>query len=73
MPVWSGAYATTSTPTVAIGDKTAAILYSGIIGAGLYQINLTVPSGLAAGTYQVVVTQSGSSSPATALLKIVAN
>ena len=69
--VWAGAYATTDTPVVAIGDKTAALLYSGLIGAGLYQINLTVPSGLAAGTYPVVVTQSGSSSPATALLKIV--
>jgi len=41
--VWAGAYATTDTPTVAIGDKTAALLYSGLIGAGLYQINLTVP------------------------------
>ena len=68
--VWSGAYATTATPTVTIGDKTVTPLYSGLIGAGLYQINLTVPYGLAAGTYPVVVTQGGSSSPATALLTI---
>jgi uncharacterized protein (TIGR03437 family) len=71
--VFSGAYATTSTPAVAIGGQTATVSYSGLIGAGLYQINLTVPSSLAAGTYPVVVTQSGSSSPSTALLKIAAN
>jgi uncharacterized protein (TIGR03437 family) len=68
--VFSGAYATTYTPAVAIGGKTATLWYSGLVGAGLYQINLTVPSGLAAGTYPVVVTQGGSSSPSTALLKI---
>ncbi|MGD0774924.1 MAG: hypothetical protein ABSC05_19085 [Candidatus Solibacter sp.] len=71
--VWAGAYATTNTPTVSIGATTATVLYSGLIGAGLYQINFTVPSGLAAGTYPVVVTQSGVSSPTTAVLKIVAN
>ena len=45
--VFSGAYPTTATPTVA------------------------VPADLAAGTYPVVVTQAGASSPSTALLKIV--
>jgi uncharacterized protein (TIGR03437 family) len=48
-------------------------LYSGLIGAGLYQINVTVPADMAAGTYPVVVTQSGVSSPTTAVLKIAAN
>jgi uncharacterized protein (TIGR03437 family) len=71
--VFSGAYATTDMPAVNIGGKPATVMYSGLIGAGLYQINLTVPVGLAAGTYPVVVTQSGSSSPSTALLKIVAD
>jgi uncharacterized protein (TIGR03437 family) len=71
--VFSGAYATASAPTVAIGSTTAPVLYSGLIGAGLYQINLTIPAGLAAGTYPVVVTQSGVSSPTTAVLKIAAN
>jgi len=46
---------------------------AGLTGAGLYQINLTVPVSLAAGTYPVVVTESGVSSPATAVLKIATN
>ena len=70
--VFSGAYPTTATPAVAIGGTNAAVLYAGLIGAGLYQINLAVPAGLATGTYPVVVTQSGANSPSTALLKIVA-
>jgi len=71
--VFSGAYANTTTPAVTIGGTTAAVSYSGLVGAGLYQINLTVPPTLAPGTYPVVVTQAGSSSPSTALLKIAAN
>jgi uncharacterized protein (TIGR03437 family) len=58
---------------VSIGSATAPVLYSGLIGAGLYQINVTVPADMAAGTYPVVVTQSGVSSPTTAVLKIAAN
>jgi uncharacterized protein (TIGR03437 family) len=49
------------------------VSYSGLVGAGLYQINLTVPPGLTPGTYPVVVTQAGLSSPAIAVLKIAAN
>jgi uncharacterized protein (TIGR03437 family) len=48
-------------------------MYSGLIGAGLYQINVTVPSSLTAGTYPVIVTQNGVASPSTAMLKIAAN
>lgn len=68
--VFSAAYATTNTPTVTIGGAAATVSYSGLIGAGLYQINITVPSSLAAGTYPIVVTQSGVSSPSTAILKV---
>jgi uncharacterized protein (TIGR03437 family) len=68
--VFSGAYATTRTPTVTIGGTAATVLYCGLIGAGLYQINVTVPSDLAAGTYPVVVTQGEASSPTTAVMKI---
>jgi uncharacterized protein (TIGR03437 family) len=71
--VFSGAYATTAMPTVTIGGTVATVLYSGLIGAGLYQINLTVPSSLTTGTYPVVVTQNGVSSPTTAVMKITTN
>jgi uncharacterized protein (TIGR03437 family) len=71
--VFSGAYATAAAPAVSIGGQPATVLYSGLIGAGLYQLNITVPGTLAAGTYPVVVTQSSVSSPSTAQLKIAAN
>jgi uncharacterized protein (TIGR03437 family) len=71
--VFTGAYATNSTPTVTIGGTAATVMYCGLIGAGLYQINLTVPSSLAAGTYPVVVTQGGAISPPTAVMKIASN
>ena len=53
-----------------IGGIAATVLYSGLIGTGLYQINVTVPSSLVTGTYPVIVTQSGVSSPSTAVLKV---
>ncbi len=71
--VFSGAYPTTNTPTVTIGGKDAAVSFSGLVGPGLYQINVTVPTGLAAGTYPVIVTQHGVSSSSTAVMKIAAN
>jgi uncharacterized protein (TIGR03437 family) len=55
------------------GGRGASEEFAGIVGAGLYQINLTVPSSLAAGTYPVVVTQNGASSPSTAMLKLAVN
>jgi len=71
--VFLGANPTVTLPTVGIGSASAAVSYCGLIGAGLYQINLTVPASLGAGTYSVVVTQSGVSSPATAVLRVIAN
>ena len=71
--VFSGNYPTTATPAVTIGGVPAAVSYSGLIGAALDQINLTVPASLAPGTYPVVLTQNGVPSPATAMLKIAAN
>ena len=43
-------YQTVQTPTVTVGKIPAAILFSGITpgNAGLYQINLTIPDGVAA-------------------------
>jgi len=46
------------------------VWFCGLTGAGLYQINVTAPSGLPAGTYPVVAIQNEVSSPATAELKI---
>ena len=71
--VFSGAYPATALPTVTIGGSNAQVSYCGLVAAGLYQINVTVPASLSVGTYPVVVTQNGVQSPSTAVLKIVAN
>ncbi len=55
---------TTTPVTVTIGGQPAAVQYSGLAPGypGLYQINVTVPSGLAAGSQPVIVTVGGQSS-----------
>jgi len=40
---YTGAAPTSNPVTVTIGGKPAAVLFSGIVAAGLYQINVTVP------------------------------
>jgi uncharacterized protein (TIGR03437 family) len=71
--VFSGACATTARPSVSFGSTPADVSYCGLVGAGLYQINLTVPLSLAAGTYPVIVTLNGAASPATAMMKVTGN
>ena len=58
---------TTATPTVSIGGINAPVLFSGMAPgfAGLYQVNVTVPSGITPGTQVPIVLSIGglSSSP----------
>jgi uncharacterized protein (TIGR03437 family) len=55
---------TPSFPTVTIGGVNAQVVFSGLtpFTVGLYQVNVTVPSGIAAGNQQVVVAMGGVSS-----------
>jgi uncharacterized protein (TIGR03437 family) len=47
-------------PIVArIGDALAEIQYAGLVGAGLYQFNITVPEQVAAGNQSVVIEIGG--------------
>lgn len=65
----SGALPTTKSPcTVTVGGQNAPVAYCGLSGyPGEYQINVTVPAGLAAGNQPVVLTTGGVSSKAASL------
>ena len=75
-PVSSGAAAPTNppattviTPTVTIGGISAFVSFSGLAPgfAGLYQINAQVPTGISAGTPQVIVQMNGVQSNAVSI------
>jgi len=51
-------------PTVTVGGASANVVFSGLIGTGLYQLNLTVPKPLPDGDAPVIATVGGVSSPA---------
>lgn len=59
---FSGAAPTANSVTVTIGGKAATVLFSGIVGPGLYQINVVVPS-LPAGDQPVQATVGGANAP----------
>jgi uncharacterized protein (TIGR03437 family) len=56
---FNSAAPTVNPVTVTIGGVQAPVVFSGIVGAGLYQINVTVPAGLTPGDQQVRATVSG--------------
>ncbi len=71
--VFTGAYPTTNPVTVTIGGVSAEVLWAGLVGPGLYQINVRVPAAVPDGDQPVVATVSGSRSQTTALLKVAAS
>ena len=71
--VFTGAYATTNAVTVTIGGAAAEVLWAGLVGPGLYQINVRVPTSAADGDQAVVATVLGVSSQSTAKLKVAAS
>jgi uncharacterized protein (TIGR03437 family) len=56
--------------TVTIGGTPAIVSFAGLVGPGLYQINLTVPAGLTSGDNTIAATVGGYNTQSTALLKI---
>jgi uncharacterized protein (TIGR03437 family) len=71
--VFSGAYPTATPVTVTIGGTPANVSFAGLVGPGLYQINVTVPETLADGDHAVVATVAGVNSQSGALLKVAAS
>lgn len=57
-------------PTVTFGGASATVAYAGLTGAGLYQINVTVPPGTPSGDTVVVATIGGASTQSTAIITV---
>lgn len=71
--VFTGAYQTTNAVTVTIGGVSAEVLWAGLVGPGLYQINVKIPTTVADGDQAVVATVAGIKTQSTALLKVAAS
>jgi uncharacterized protein (TIGR03437 family) len=56
---------TTTTPTVMIGGQQATVGFAGLVPGlpGLYQLNVTVPSGIGTGAQNITVAIGGATSP----------
>jgi uncharacterized protein (TIGR03437 family) len=59
-----------SFPSVTIGNLPATVSFAALVGAGLYQINLTVPASAPAGDLPIVATYNGNSSQSTAVITV---
>jgi uncharacterized protein (TIGR03437 family) len=57
---------------VTIGGQAAAVSFAGMVGAGLFQINVQVPSGLSGGDQPLVLTVGGIGAQPNLLLTIAA-
>jgi uncharacterized protein (TIGR03437 family) len=67
--VFSGAAPTTNPVNVLINDNYVSVtpMFAGLSGAGLYQINLTVPAGLGTGDFSLVATVGSVQTPPAAI------
>ena len=56
-------------PTVTIGGQNAQVAYAGLVPSlpGLYQLNVTVPTNIGAGTQSITISAGGVTSPASPL------
>jgi len=57
-------------PQVTIGGTIATVQYAGVIGPGLYQLNVVVPLTAPNGDNQVIATYGGASSPTGAMIPV---
>jgi uncharacterized protein (TIGR03437 family) len=71
--VSSGANPLANTVTVTIGGQTAAVDFAGVVGAGLVQINVHVPSSINNGDAAVVATVGGASTQTAANMLSIHN
>jgi uncharacterized protein (TIGR03437 family) len=67
---YSGAAATTNPVTVKINNVIVPTAFAGLSGAGVYQINLTIPSGLGAGDISLQATAGGVQTPSSVVISL---
>ena len=67
---YSGAAATTTPVTVKINNVTVPTAFAGLSAAGVYQLNLTIPSGLGSGDVTLQATVGGAQTPAGAVISL---
>jgi uncharacterized protein (TIGR03437 family) len=58
------------TPTATVANAPAQVTYCGLVGSGLYQVNITIPAGTPSGNNSVVVTIGGISSNPNAMITV---
>jgi uncharacterized protein (TIGR03437 family) len=67
---FSGAAPTTSAVAIRIGNANVTPAFAGLSGAGAYQINLTVPSGLGTGDVSLQATVGGVQTPSGVVISL---
>jgi uncharacterized protein (TIGR03437 family) len=68
--VYSGAARTTNPVTIRINNVSVTPSFAGLSGAGLYQFNLTVPSGLGKGDVPLQAAVGGAQTPVGAVISV---
>ena len=68
--IQSGAAPLVATPTVTFGTANANVVFAGLTGTGLYQLNVVVPAGLADGDVPVVAKIGAASTPNGAVVSV---
>jgi uncharacterized protein (TIGR03437 family) len=67
---FSGSAATTNPVSVLINNVAVTPKFAGLSGAGLYQVNVTIPSGLGTGDVPLVATVAGVQTPAGVVISL---
>jgi uncharacterized protein (TIGR03437 family) len=67
---YSGAAPVTMPVRLTIGDMVVTSAFAGLSGAGLYQINMTVPAGLPDGDVQLLATAGGMTTPSNVVISL---
>jgi uncharacterized protein (TIGR03437 family) len=68
--VFFGTAPTINPVGLSIGNSSVVPTFAGLSGAGVYQINLTVPEGLGAGDVSLVATVGGKQTPPTVVISL---